>query len=227
MAHITLRVVDGADRGRVFESLSTPITIGREEGNLVQLNDERISRYHIKIQEDGDRVILTDLASTNGTRVNGEDVQLRVLRFGDVIMLGRSVLLYGTREQIARRLRELRRDGRTNIDELEATELADQMDSPSLEFEFNWGQNEDLQATLHMPVPPELPAGLKPGQAAQFSEVLEFFHTRLRRLIKAVQPAKHGEELVVLPTPLWQSLVDLQAQLSSYLRQIGEPREED
>jgi hypothetical protein len=104
--------------------------------------------------------------------------------------------------------------------------LAEQMDAPSLEFEFNWGQNEDLQSTLHMPVPPELPAGLKPGQAAQVSEVLEFLHTRLRRLIKAVQTGKHDEELI-LPMPLWQSLVDIQAQLSKYLRQIGEPREEE
>jgi hypothetical protein len=100
------------------------------------------------------------------------------------------------------------------------------MEAPSPEFEFNWGQNEDLQSTLHMPVPPELPSGLKPGQAAQVSEVLEYFHTRLRRLIKAVQPAKRDEELV-LPTRLWQSLVDLQAQLSKYLRQIGEPREDE
>lgn len=226
MAQITLRVLDGADRGRVYENITTPVTIGREEGNAVQLNDERISRYHVKIQEDGDRLILTDLASTNGTRVNGEDVQLRVLRYGDVIMLGRSVLLYGTREQIASRLRELRRDGRTQGTELRGTELADQMDSSSLEFEFNWGQNEDLQSSLHMPLPPELPCGLKPGQAAQMSEVLEFFHTRLRRLIRAVQPDKHADE-VVLPAPLWQSLVDVQGQLSAYLRQIGEPPDEE
>ena len=69
------------------------MTIGREEGNVVQLNDERISRYHIKIQEDGGKLALTDSESTNGTRVNGEDVQLRILRFGDVIAVGRSVLL--------------------------------------------------------------------------------------------------------------------------------------
>jgi hypothetical protein len=226
MAQITLRVLDGADRGRVYENLPTPVTIGREEGNAVQLNDERISRYHIKIQEDGDRLILTDLASTNGTRVNGEDVQLRVLRYGDVIMLGRSVLLYGTREQIASRLRDLRRDGRTHLSQIEGTELADQMGAPSLDFELNWGQNEELQSSLHMPVPPELPCGLKPVQAAQMSEVLEFFHTRLRRLVRAVEPGKHAEE-VILPTRVWQSLVDLQMQLSLYLRQIGEPPDEE
>jgi hypothetical protein len=50
MADVTLRVLDGADRGRVYENLPTPVTIGREEGNTVQLNDERISRFHIKIQ---------------------------------------------------------------------------------------------------------------------------------------------------------------------------------
>jgi len=56
MAAITLRVLDGADRGKVFEDLPTPLTIGREEGNSVQLNDERISRFHLKIQEDQDKI---------------------------------------------------------------------------------------------------------------------------------------------------------------------------
>ena len=58
MAEITLRVLDGADRGRVYDGLQTPITVGREEGNAVQLNDERISRFHIKIQEDQEKLVL-------------------------------------------------------------------------------------------------------------------------------------------------------------------------
>ena len=57
MADVTLRVLDGADRGRVYDHLVTPVTIGREEGNSVQLNDERISRFHIKIQEDQDKIV--------------------------------------------------------------------------------------------------------------------------------------------------------------------------
>src|SRR6478735_3114153 len=108
MALITLRVLDGADRGRVYEDLPTPVTIGREEGNLLQLNDERVSRFHVKIQEDQDKLVITDLESTNGTKVNGEDIQLRILRYGDIISIGRSVLLFGTREQIAGRLADLR-----------------------------------------------------------------------------------------------------------------------
>ena len=79
----------------------TPLTIGREEGNPIQLNDERISRFHLKIQEDQDKIVLTDLQSTNGTKVNGENVQLWVLRPGDVIALGRTMLVFGSREEIA------------------------------------------------------------------------------------------------------------------------------
>ena len=82
MALITLRVLDGADRGRVFADVPTPFTIGREEGNPLQLNDERISRFHLKIQEDQDKIVLTDLQSTNGTKVNGETVQIWSLRPG-------------------------------------------------------------------------------------------------------------------------------------------------
>ena len=103
MSGITLRVIDGADRGRAYDELDPPITIGREEGNSIQLNDERVSRFHLKIQEDNERLVLTDLESTNGTKVNNEDIQLRILRFGDIISVGRSVILYGSREQIAGR----------------------------------------------------------------------------------------------------------------------------
>jgi pSer/pThr/pTyr-binding forkhead associated (FHA) protein len=60
MSGITLRVLDGADRGRVFQNLPLPITIGREEGNAIQLNDERVSRYHAKVQFDNGEFILTD-----------------------------------------------------------------------------------------------------------------------------------------------------------------------
>src|SRR5579872_6377445 len=100
MARITIQVLEGFERGRVFGDLSTPITIGREEDNTIQLNDERVSRFHVKIQEDAGRVILTDLESTNGTRINGHPVQMRVLQFGDQLSIGRSLLLYGSPSEI-------------------------------------------------------------------------------------------------------------------------------
>ena len=83
MARITLQLIEGLERGRVYSEVTTPVTIGREDDNTIRLNDERVSRFHAKIQEDGGRVILTDLESTNGTRVNGHPVQMRVLQIGD------------------------------------------------------------------------------------------------------------------------------------------------
>lgn len=219
---ITLRVLDGADRGDVYTDLETPITIGREEGNTVQLHDERISRFHLKIQEDRDKLVLTDLESTNGTRVNGEDTHLRILRYGDVITLGRSVVLFGTREQIAARLEELR-DGLGDTNELAADEIARRAnDSQSLSFEFKLGASEDLQSTLHIPGPPDLPESLSPGQAAQVSELLEYLHLRARHLLQhAVVEEETGR--VVIPLIHWQDLLEMQSQLAEYLRLIGEP----
>jgi hypothetical protein len=225
MADVTLRVLDGADRGRVFAHLPTPVTIGREEGNTVQLNDERISRFHIKIQEDQGKLVLTDLESTNGTRVNGEDAQLRILRYGDVISLGRSVLLYGTREQIASRLIELRENGLEVTSELGSDKLSRPLDPSSTDFELRWGASEDLHSTLHIPTPPDLPLGLSPGQAAQFSEILEYLHLQSRTLVQSVT-LPEGSNHVKLDLSQWQELLDLQAQLAEYLRKIGEPEEE-
>src|SRR5438045_976478 len=103
MKTVTFQVVEGIDKGRVYKDLPIPVTIGREEGNGLRLNDERVSRYHAKVQfEEGD-VIITDLDSTNGTRVNGTAVQIRRLRPGDQVSIGRTMLLFGTMEEIAAR----------------------------------------------------------------------------------------------------------------------------
>jgi pSer/pThr/pTyr-binding forkhead associated (FHA) protein len=222
MSGITIRILDGADRGRVYQTLQPPITVGREEGNTIQLNDERVSRFHIKIQEDHQRLVITDLESTNGTKVNGEDVQLRILRFGDTITVGRSVLLFGSREQIADRLSSLR-----SGDEVGMTadpETFEKLKAQSLDFEVNWAEDENLQATLHTLEPPELPERLSPGQAAQLAELLEYLHLKLRALISGVQIDKKGDR-AILETRQWQAVLDLQSRLSEYLRQIGNPQE--
>jgi hypothetical protein len=225
MATVTLRVLDGADRGQVFENLEPPVTIGREEGNSVQLNDERISRFHIKIQEDQDKLVLTDLESTNGTRVNGEDTRLRILRYGDVISLGRSVLLYGTREEIASRLSILRKEGLCGGNEIGTSELRPASGPESLSLELRLGASEELQSSLHITNPPQLPQGLSAGQAAQLSELLEFLHLRSRLIIRgAMMEDKHQK--VFLSLEQWQGLLDLQSQLAQYLQVIGDPYRE-
>ena len=217
MAEITLRVLDGADCGRVYEQLPTPVTIGREEGNTIQVNDERVSRFHVKIQADQDKIVITDLESTNGTRINGEDIQLRILRYGDTIMIGRTVLLFGSREQIAERLAVLRGDPAL-------TGSVENM--PSLDFELNWADYPDLQGVLHLLQPPELPDRLTPGQAAQLSELLEYLHRRIRDLYGSVK-VKPDAERVTLEARQWQNLLDLESRLAGYLRAIGQPRDSE
>ena len=219
MARITLRVLDGADRGKVYENLSTPVSIGREEGNSIQLNDERVSRFHIKIQEDRDKIVLTDLESTNGTKVNGEEVQLRILRFGDVVSVGRSLLLFGSRDQIARRLAAIRSD---QPEPNPADSDEDSHEPASLDNELKWATDPSGQTTLQSLDPPELPEQMSPAQAAQLCELLEYIHVRVRDLLASVK-VKHDADRVALDARQWQNLVDLQARLASYLRSIGQP----
>lgn len=222
MALVTLRVLDGADRGRTFEEVPTPLTIGREDGNAVQLNDERVSRFHLKIQEDHDRIVLTDLQSTNGTKVNGESVQLWILRPGDVFTVGRTLLLFGSREEVARRLAALRKGEPDSGIHLAIDDLEDPTESVPLEFELGYGDDPDVQATLHTLLPPELPPNLDPGQAAQLAELLYYIHLRLRGLIHSAR-AKGKSDRITLEPRQWQNILDLQDRIAGYLRAIGEP----
>lgn len=225
MAEVNLRILHGSDRGRVYESLATPVTIGREEGNSIQLNDDRVSRFHVKIQEDHDKIVLTDLTSTNGTQVNGEDIKIRILRFGDLITIGKSVLLFGSRTEIAARLATLRGEALPIMDE-EGEEPVDLEDIVSLDFELGWASDEDVQSTIHVLEPPELPERLDAVQSAQLSELLEYLHIRLRNLLATVT-AHDDDERLSVDQRQWQNLVDLQARLAAYLSTIGDPDRED
>ena len=221
---ITLRVLDGADRGKIFGGLPLPVTIGREEGNTIQLNDERISRFHIKIQEDNSKFILTDLESTNGTKVNGDEIRLRILRYGDLVSVGRSLLLFGTEDQIAERLAEIRgRDDRSDV--LLADEGTKEGQAAPLDFEIHWNSDPDIQATLHSLQQPDLPEALSPCQAAQLSELVEYLHLRVGDLLTTAKVADEEGEQILLEQRHWQNLIDLQARLSEYLRKITEPPE--
>jgi hypothetical protein len=67
---------------------STLLTIGRGLNNDIILEDTRVSRHHAQLRYRGRRFWVADLGSTNGTYVNGEQVEEQALRDGDVISLG-------------------------------------------------------------------------------------------------------------------------------------------
>ncbi len=65
------------------------VTIGRRTGNDIALLDLEVSRQHARIDCIPPRYYVTDLGSTNGTRVNGKAVAGRhPLHSGDVIEIG-------------------------------------------------------------------------------------------------------------------------------------------
>ncbi len=107
MASITLRIIDGPDRGKICEKFPLPVTVGREEGNSFVLNDERVSRFHLKFFEESGKTLLVDLGSTNGTLVNGEPIQMWSVRPGDLVLVGRTYLLIGTKQEIVARLKSI------------------------------------------------------------------------------------------------------------------------
>jgi pSer/pThr/pTyr-binding forkhead associated (FHA) protein len=232
MAEITLRILDGADRGRVYDALSTPITIGREEGNTIQLNDERVSRFHLKIQADKDKIVLTDLQSTNGTKVNGEDIQLRILRYGDLINVGRSVLLFGSRQEISKRIKDIQRqllsdnkDSKADLrvsGEGTASQSGAAVQEQDFDFDLNWSPEYDFQHSLHKPQLPALPDEMSPAQRAQLAEMIEYVHIKMRAVLASAK-VKGPLEMVVIEYEPWQHLLELQARLAGFLHQIGEP----
>ena len=90
----SLFVIQGADQGKRFELMSSPLALGRDGSNAIRLHDTEISRRHaeLRLESDGYRVV--DLHSANGTFVNGEPVDHSPLHSGDRIQLGQTVMLF-------------------------------------------------------------------------------------------------------------------------------------
>jgi general secretion pathway protein E len=81
-------VYNSADGPRRVHVGKAPVTIGRQVGNLVALEDDRVSRFHAVIERRGDEVWVKDLGSRNGTRVNNKPVVEWKLAVGDVLLIG-------------------------------------------------------------------------------------------------------------------------------------------
>jgi hypothetical protein len=223
MAYVTLRVLHGADRGKVFDHLATPVTIGREEGNSIQLNDERISRYHLKLQEDNDKIVLTDLESTNGTKVNGEDIQVRIVRDGDMIAVGRSLLLVGSRSDIDRRIAEIAAKLPAS-EEGRVQRMADRLNDIAAHQSDVIEDLGEVRSPLLPGGPPPLPDRLSPAQAAEMAELLDYVQAVLREATEGAV-MRPGNERIEIDFAHWQAVLDLQARLAELLRKIGEPRD--
>jgi pSer/pThr/pTyr-binding forkhead associated (FHA) protein len=98
---IYLRIEEGPSAGRTFLlSAGGVYIIGREEADIV-LDDTKVSRKHAELGLYGpDTWILRDLASTNGTSLNGRRVDDRAkLKHWDLIRVGDTVMRFAVVEK--------------------------------------------------------------------------------------------------------------------------------
>lgn len=92
MAKYVLQIVEGPQAG-TRQDLASDLTIGRRAGcDLVIEGDEKISGRHCEVVLEGEGVLLRDLESTNGTRVDGKRIQEIPIAHGDRFHVGKTVV---------------------------------------------------------------------------------------------------------------------------------------
>jgi len=81
--------------GRQPMMLTTPIvSIGRHSSNDIVILDPQVSRKHLQLRAEKGSYLLFDLSSTGGTLVNNKPVSSAKLKPGDVIKIGKTLLIY-------------------------------------------------------------------------------------------------------------------------------------
>ncbi len=88
--------MSGEVKGKSYPIEGQDLTIGRSSDNLVSINNASVSGHHAVITCDGDRYLLRDLGSTNGTRVNSHDTKEVVLKPKDLIQFGSVEFLFNS-----------------------------------------------------------------------------------------------------------------------------------
>jgi pSer/pThr/pTyr-binding forkhead associated (FHA) protein len=89
---VHLQIVTGSGQGKSI-SVTNRLIMGRSSKAGWQLNDQKISREHAEIRRDTAGFTLTDLNSSHGVFVNGQQVHRRTLETGDRIRLGDTEIL--------------------------------------------------------------------------------------------------------------------------------------
>jgi two-component system, NtrC family, sensor kinase len=92
----SLFVIQGRNRGSRYDLShhEGAMSIGREAGNFVQLDDNEVSRRHAEIRRVGESFFVGDLKSSNGTWLNSRKIERAELSSGDQIQVGRTILVY-------------------------------------------------------------------------------------------------------------------------------------
>ncbi len=153
-----------------------PVIIGRQAGATLKIANASVSRRHAMIEKDGDRFIIADLGSRNGTFVNDVPIKKRELQHGDRVRIGESqfFFLFEDTDEPAR-TSEIRFDD-SQIDSGETVRLT-------------YADAMGLMAR-------DLSALMKVSTTINAIRGVEELQERLLELIFEVVPARHGAILL-------------------------------
>ena len=90
-ASMPLRLIIEDDEGAttIVPLAAEAITIGRQQGNTIQLTEKNVSRNHARLYPEDEIWVIEDLNSYNGIKVNDKSVESRTkLREGDIVQIG-------------------------------------------------------------------------------------------------------------------------------------------
>jgi len=93
-----LKVVRGEFEGKEYLVFAGTTSIGNNAKNTIVLfKDKLVGPHHCDIKQEGNRYVLVDCGTPLGTVVNGSRTERHVLKQGDAIAIGNSVLIFNTK----------------------------------------------------------------------------------------------------------------------------------
>jgi len=88
----SIAVIQGNNAGEIFQIPKPRVVLGRSDADII-VQDIEASRQHARVDIMGDRVILRDLASTNGTFVNEQKISVTTLENQSEFRIGTTILM--------------------------------------------------------------------------------------------------------------------------------------
>ena len=93
-----LKVIRGEFEGKEYLVFAGTTSIGNTGKNTIVLfKDKLVGPHHCDIVLEGSRYVLVDQGTPMGTVVNGQRTTRQVLKHGDAISIGNSVLVFNTK----------------------------------------------------------------------------------------------------------------------------------
>jgi pSer/pThr/pTyr-binding forkhead associated (FHA) protein len=82
--------------GKTWEVLMSKevLTIGRHSQSDIVLDQPMVSRHHARIERVGEKFVIRDLGSTNGTWIGGQRIEEHILQDCDAVLIGKARLLF-------------------------------------------------------------------------------------------------------------------------------------